>query len=38
MERIKQVISWVLQLIAVLAIFGALYAFLIAGWALGFQM
>lgn len=38
MERIKQVISWVLGAIAVLAIFGALWSFWWLGCVLGFQM
>ena len=38
MEKAKQVISWILGLIAVLAVFGALWAFLWLGWAVGLPM
>lgn len=35
MDRIKQVLIWILGAIAVLAVFGALWAFLWLGWAIG---
>lgn len=38
MGKLKSVLTWIFGIIAVLAVFGALWAFLWLGWAIGMPM